>query len=168
MRRIILIVLSAALLSACAAQGPAAEAVLQPTKGNAAAGAVSFTQEGGKVRITALVQGLTPGAHGFHIHDRGDCSAPDATSAGGHFNPFAKPHGDPARAGHHAGDLPMLVAGADGQARFEALMDGITLQSGPANILGRSVIVHAQPDDFTTQPTGNSGARVSCGVIKAR
>ena len=168
MRQFVLLALSALFLTACAAKGPTAEAALQPTKGSTAAGSMAFAQQGEKVLVKGQFAGLTPGAHGFHIHDKGDCSAPDGTSAGGHFNPFAKPHGDPARPAHHAGDLPMLVAGADGTARFEALMDGISLETGPANILGRSVIVHAQPDDFTTQPTGNSGARVACGVIKAK
>jgi superoxide dismutase, Cu-Zn family len=168
MRQFFLLAFTALFLAACAAKGPVAETVLQPTKGNTAAGAMTFAQQDGKVLIKGQFTGLTPGAHGFHIHEKGDCSAPDATSAGGHFNPFAKPHGDPAKPAHHAGDLPMLVAGADGQARFEALLDGITLGNGPASILGRSVIIHAQPDDFTTQPTGNSGARAACGVIKAK
>lgn len=168
MRQCLLLAIAAVLLSACAAKAPSAEALLKPTKGNTAAGTVHFEQVGDMVRISALVQGLTPGAHAFHIHERGDCTAPDAASAGGHFNPFGKPHGDPARAAHHAGDLPMLVAGADGKARFEALMDGMTLHNGPASLMGRGVIVHAHPDDFTTQPSGNSGARVACGVIKAR
>ena len=168
MRHFLLLAFSAIFLTACAAKGPIAEAVLQPTKGNAAAGSMSFAQQDGKVLIKGRFTGLTPGAHGFHIHEKGDCTAPDGASAGGHFNPFGKRHGDPAKPNHHAGDLPMLVAGADGQARFEALMDGISLENGPANILGRSIIVHARPDDFTTQPTGNSGARVACGVIKAR
>jgi len=168
MRKIVLVALVAFFLAACAFKAPTAQAVLKPTRGNTAAGSVHFAQAGDKVRITALAHGLAPGAHGFNIHDKGDCSAPDAAGAGGHFNPFGKPHGDPARPAHHAGDLPMLVAGADGTARFEALMDGISLQNGPANILGRSVVIHARPDDFTTQPTGNSGPRVSCGVIKAQ
>ncbi len=160
-------ILFAALLSlaACAGKGPVAEAVLKPTKGNTASGVFTFAQEGALVRISGTATGLTPGAHGFHIHDKGDCSAPDATSAGGHFNPFGKPHGDPAKPGHHAGDLPMLVAGAGGSARFEAVMDGITLGDGPGSILKRGLIIHAAPDDFTTQPTGNSGGRVACGVI---
>lgn len=168
MRRIILLAFSALFLAACAAKSPTAVALLKPTRGNTASGTVGFAQVGDKVRITALAQGLTPGAHGFHIHERGDCSAPDAASAGGHFNPFGKPHGDPARPAHHAGDLPMLVAGADGRARFEALMDGLTLHNGPASIMGRGIVIHARPDDFTTQPAGNSGASVSCGVIKAK
>ncbi|MHC1701635.1 MAG: superoxide dismutase family protein [Humidesulfovibrio sp.] len=168
MCRSLLLAASLLALSACAFKAPSAEAVLKPTKGNTASGTMTFAQQGDKVLITGQFTGLTPGAHGFHIHEKGDCSAMDATSAGGHFNPFGQRHGDPSKPAHHAGDLPMLVAGASGQARFNALMDGITLDSGPGNIVGRSIVVHADPDDFTTQPTGNSGARVACGVIKAR
>lgn len=168
MRRSILFAISLLCLSACAFKAPSAEAVLKPTRGNTAAGNMSFAQQGGRVLIKGQFTGLTPGAHGFHIHEKGDCSAPDAASAGGHFNPFGQRHGDPSRAAHHAGDLPMVVAGANGQARFEALMDGITLDNGPGSIMGRSIIVHAKPDDFTTQPTGNSGGRVACGMIKAK
>ncbi len=168
MRRFLVLASAIVLLSACAAKGPTAGALLQPTKGNTAEGTMTFAQERDKVLIKGQFTGLTPGAHGFHIHEKGDCSAPDGTSTGGHFNPYGKPHGDPAKPNHHAGDLPMLVAGADGTARFTALMDGISLEYGPGNIMGRAVIIHAMPDDFTTQPTGNSGARVACGVIKAR
>jgi len=168
MRQFLLLASVIALLSACAAKGPNAEALLQPTKGNTAAGTMTFAQEQNMVLIKGQFTGLTPGAHGFHIHEKGDCSAPDGTSTGGHFNPYGKRHGNPSTPDHHAGDLPMLVAGADGTARFTALMDGLSLEYGPGNILGRAVIIHAMPDDYTTQPTGNSGARVACGVIKAQ
>ena len=168
MRRPILLVLSLLSLSACAFKATSAEAVLKPTRGNTASGTMHFAQQGDRVLIKGQFTGLTPGAHGLNIHEKGNCSAPDAASAGGHFNPLGKRHGDLSRAEHHAGDLPMVVAGANGQARFEALMDGLTLENGPTGIMGRSIIVHARPDDFTPQPTGNSGAGVACGVIKAR
>ncbi|MDQ5958975.1 MAG: superoxide dismutase, Cu-Zn family, partial [Pseudomonadota bacterium] len=131
-------------------------------------GTVSFKQEGSNVLVNASVSGLKPGAHGFHIHDKGDCSAPDATSAGGHFNPGGKAHGHPDHADHHAGDMPQLMADASGNASLTASLPGLTIGDGAANIVGRGVIVHAAPDDFKTQPTGNSGARVACGVIAAR
>ena len=158
------------ILTGCTAGiGPdgraAAEAVLAPTVGNKVAGKVSFQQAGDKVRVIAEVTGLKPGAHGFHVHDKGDCSAPDGTSAGPHFNPNTKPHGHPDHAEHHAGDMPQLIADANGVARLTAYLGSITLNEGPSNIVGRSVIVHADPDDFKTQPTGNSGARQACGVI---
>lgn len=150
-------------LTSCAFKAPSAVAVLKPAPGNTAAGTVSFAQQGKSVLIKGRFTGLAPGAHGFNIHERGDCASP-----GGHFNPFGKRHGDLSRPDHHAGDLPMLVAGAAGQAHFEALMNGLSLEDGQANILGRSIVVHAKPDDFTTQPTGNSGPGVACGVIKAQ
>ena len=160
-----------AALAACAGGGyggPSAEAVMTPTKGNATSGTVSFRQEGDSVVVTARLSGLTPGAHGFHIHEKGDCSAPDATSAGGHCNPHGKAHGHPDHADHHAGDMPQLMADAAGNASLTATLPGLSIGSGAANIVGRGVIVHAAPDDFKTQPTGNSGARVACGVIAAK
>jgi Cu-Zn family superoxide dismutase len=142
-----------------------AEAVLAPTAGSQANGKVNFARSGNKVLVTAEVSGLAPGAHGFHIHEKGDCSAPDGTSAGGHFNPGGKPHGNPEHAEHHAGDMPQLIADARGVAKLTAYLDTVQMGEGAADIIGRSVIVHAAPDDFRTQPTGNSGARLACGVI---
>jgi len=162
---------TAMLAAGCASVPPAApsaEARLQPTQGHTARGVVSFAQKGDEVVVTALFSGLTPGDHGFHIHEKGDCSAPDATSAGGHFNPGDDKHGNPHKGEHHAGDLPMLKADANGNASLTTTVSGITLGKGEANILGRAVIVHAAPDDFKTQPTGNSGARVACGIIATR
>ncbi|WP_407279114.1 superoxide dismutase family protein [Aromatoleum evansii] len=158
------------LIAACSNLGLGgpitAEALLAPTKGNAATGTVKFTEVDGGVLIDASVTGLSPGKHGFHIHEKGDCSAPDATSAGGHFNPTGKPHGDPAKGDRHLGDMPMLVADANGNAKLGTILEGLTISGkGKGNIVGLGVIVHAAPDDFTTQPTGNSGARVACGVI---
>lgn len=144
--------------------GPAAEAKLQPTRGSTASGSVSFVQQGDRILVNATVSGLTPGTHGFHIHDKGDCSAPDATSAGGHFNPAGHPHGHPQMGPHHAGDMSMLEADASGNARLSAELSGVAFD-GDQGIVGRGLIVHASPDDFKTQPTGNSGARVACGVI---
>jgi Cu-Zn family superoxide dismutase len=157
-----------ALLAGClavAAGAQTATATLAPTAGNTAAGTVTFTQKGDKVLVDAKVSGLAPGGHGFHIHEKGDCSAPDGASAGGHFNPTGKPHGDPAAPDHHAGDIPMLQADASGNATLTAELNVITVGSGPNDVVGKSVIVHKDPDDFKTQPTGNSGARVACGVI---
>jgi len=142
-----------------------ARASLAPTSGNQANGLVTFEPRGDKVRVVAKVSGLTPGPHGFHIHEKGDCSAADGMSAGGHFNPANKPHGDPSGPDHHGGDMPMLVADASGNATLDATIDTVTIGSGPADIVGRAVIVHKDPDDYKTQPTGNSGARVACGVI---
>jgi len=148
--------------------GPSAQANMQPTQGQNVRGTVTFTQQGEQVLVAASFSGLTPGGHGFHIHEKGDCSAPDGTSAGGHFNPAGKKHGNPQHDEHHVGDLPMLEADASGNASLTATLSGLSLGQGSNSIVGRSVIVHAAPDDFKTQPTGNSGARVACGVIAAR
>jgi Cu-Zn family superoxide dismutase len=148
--------------------GPVAEATLAPTRGNSASGMVTFAGRGEKVQVSARVSGLTPGGHGFHIHEKGDCSAPDATSAGGHFNPGGQPHGHPQRGEHHAGDMPMLMADAYGNATLNTELDSVRLDDGAHGIIGKAVVIHAAPDDFTTQPTGNSGARVACGVITRR
>jgi Cu-Zn family superoxide dismutase len=145
-----------------------ATAALQPTKGSKATGEATFEQAGNKVHVSVLAQGLKPGqAHGFHIHEAGDCSSGDGMSAKGHFNPGGKPHGNPASAAHHAGDLPALQADKSGHATLEADLEGVSIAPGPTSIVGRGLIIHADPDDYQTQPTGNSGARIACGVIKA-
>jgi Cu-Zn family superoxide dismutase len=145
-----------------------ATAALQPTKGNKTFGEATFEETDGKVRVIVFAQGLKPDQeHGFHIHEAGDCSSGDGMSAKGHFNPHGKPHGHPSAAERHAGDLPALKAGKDGRAKLDTTMDVITLRPGPASIIGRGLIIHADPDDYKTQPTGNAGARLACGVIKA-
>lgn len=141
-----------------------AVAVLNPTSGNMVKGVVHFTQVGGKVKIEADVEGLKPGKHGFHIHQYGDCSAPNGTSAGGHYNPDGYPHAGPDKKERHMGDMGNLDADASGRAHYERLDDYIVL-NGPKSIIGRGVIVHAGEDDLMSQPTGNAGSRVACGVI---
>jgi Cu-Zn family superoxide dismutase len=166
----VLVLLTAAALTGCQTMSDEplrASAGLEPTKGNKVIGEVNFEQMGGKVRVTAQAIRL-PGDRefGFHIHEVGDCSSGDGMSAKGHFNPYGKPHG--AQGGeHHAGDMPNLKSDAKGKAKLVADLDIVTLTPGPASIIGRSVIVHADPDDYKTQPTGNAGARIACGVIKA-
>ena len=168
MKRSLLSMVVATFAAGCASMMPAApsaRATLAPTAGNQTSGGVTFEARGDKLRVIAKVSALTPGPHGFHIHENGDCSAPDAMSAGSHFNPTGKPHGDPAAPDHHGGDMPMLTADANGNAMLEATIDTVTIGGGATDIVGRAVIVHKDPDDFKTQPTGNSGARVACGVI---
>ena len=159
------------VLAACQAmppEAPRATAALQPTKGNKTFGEATFEQVGGRVHVVVHVQGLKPGQeHGLHIHEVGDCSSGDGMSTKGHFNPFGKPHAHPGTAERHAGDLPALKAGTDGRAKVDAMLDIITVTAGPASVVGRGLIVHADPDDYKTQPTGNAGARIACGVIKA-
>jgi len=139
-------------------------AVMNPTEGSKVAGVVSFTKDGKGVRVVAKIEGLSPGPHGFHIHEFGNCTSPEANSAGGHFNPTDMPHAGPKSEKRHAGDLGNLEADKNGVARLE-WTDNVMVLEGPESIIGRSVIVHAQADDLKTQPTGASGARVACGVI---
>ena len=162
----ILVVASMVVLAVVSAQADVtkAVAVLSPTKGSNASGTVTFTKVSGGVKIVADVTGLTPGKHGFHIHEFGDCSAPDATSAGGHFNPSHKQHGAPDAAAHHAGDFGNLEANASGTAHYERVDKTLSLEGGDS-IIGHGVIVHEKEDDLLTQPTGNAGARAACGAI---
>jgi superoxide dismutase, Cu-Zn family len=150
-------------------KGRHARAELNPTANNQARGTVDFYETPKGVRVVAKVTGLTPGLHGFHIHEKGDCSAPDGSSAGPHFNPTGAKHGGPHDAMRHAGDFGNIKADASGTAVFEHLDHLITFD-GPNSIIGRGVIVHANPDDLVSQtPTpGNAGPRVACGVILAR
>lgn len=156
-------IMAAVVVSAQAQSVTKAVAALSPTKGSHVSGTVTFTVTGG-VRIVADVTGLTPGEHGFHIHEFGDCSAPDATSAGGHFNPRHTQHGAPDASVRHAGDFGNLVANGAGNAHYDRVDKMISL-NGAESIVGHGVIVHEKVDDFITQPTGNAGARVACGVI---
>lgn len=169
--------LGAVMLAACSASDKAAEhampaaqaptsaiAVLSPTEGNAVYGTVTFTQEANGVKVTADIHGLTPGKHGFHIHEYGDCSAPDGTSAGGHFSPMGMKHGAPTDMERHEGDLGNITADSTGVAAYDWIDPKLSF-SGPNSIIGRGVIVHADEDDLKTQPTGAAGGRVACGVI---
>lgn len=170
----------AALVAALAAagcdtlqSGPFAEAQVKGPDGSRVWGRVTFHQPegrdaGGRVFIRADINGLRSNQRfGFHVHEKGDCTGPDFMGAGGHFNPDGKPHGDPATPERHAGDLPNLQSNGEGVAVFSTTTDLLTVAPGPRSVVGRSVIVHANPDDFRTQPTGNSGARIACGVITA-
>jgi Cu-Zn family superoxide dismutase len=144
--------------------GRHARAELNPTANNKVQGTVDFFETAKGVRVVAKVSGLTPGLHGFHIHEVGDCSAPDAMSAKGHFNPGGMKHGGPHDAMRHAGDFGNLTADAAGNAIYEAIDMHITFD-GTNSIIGRGVIVHANADDLSGQPAGNAGPRVACGVI---
>lgn len=143
-----------------------AAATLSPTEGHEVRGTVTFTEVDEGVRVVARVQGLSEGEHGFHIHENGDCSAADASSAGGHFAPEGSPHGRPtdSPSERHTGDLGNLEANAEGVARYERVDTLITLGEGSNSIVDRAVIIHEQPDSFG-QPAGNAGPRLACGVI---
>jgi len=142
-----------------------AVAVLHATAGNKAHGRVLFVQDGDSVQVTADLEGLTPGQkHAMHIHQFGDCSAPDATSAGGHYNPEGHPHALPEAEMRHAGDLGNVQADDQGKAHYQITVKNISIAGTKNPIIGRGVIVHAKVDDGS-QPTGNAGGRIACGVI---
>ncbi|WP_454722604.1 MULTISPECIES: superoxide dismutase family protein [Cupriavidus] len=159
----------AGALAGCSSMGiggDSAVARLDAKSGTATQGTVTFTQRGDRVLVTADVSGLPPNTeHGFHVHEKGDCSSPDAMSAGGHFNPTGKPHGSMSMPDHHAGDINNLRADASGRAQASFELSGVTVAPGPTSVVGHAVVVHKDPDDYRTQPTGNSGGRVACGVI---
>jgi len=148
-------------------KGPYAEAQLQAAPGGKAWGRVSFHETEGKTFIRADINGLAPNQQfGFHVHEKGDCSAPDFMSAGGHFNPDTKPHGDHKTAEAHAGDMPNLSANGEGVAVLSYNSSVLTVAQGPRSVVGRAVVVHASPDDYKSQPAGNAGARIACGLVK--
>jgi Cu-Zn family superoxide dismutase len=141
-------------------------ATLSPSSGSQVKGTVTFTPTADGTQIVADITGLKPGKHGIHIHEKGDCSAPDASSAGPHFNPTHSHHGGPHTAERHAGDFGNVEADASGKVHFELKEKDLKL-SGPDSIMGKSVVVHEKDDDLKTDPAGNSGARIACGVIAA-
>ncbi len=179
MRIALLAIATTLFLSACGttpepkaeapAQSSARQAVvnLASASGSLVSGKVTVMPMAGGVHLTGTVGGLPPNStHGFHIHEKGDCSAADASSAGPHFNPAAAPHGKAESGAHHAGDMDNVVSNAEGVVHLDVHVNGVTLGGGAANdIAGRALVVHAAPDDYTSQPAGNAGARVACGVI---
>jgi Cu-Zn family superoxide dismutase len=136
-------------------------AVLVPTKGNDVEGTILFHEKDGVIHLSGEIRALTPGLHGFHIHEFGDLRAQDGTSAGGHYNPHGKPHAGPDQEARHVGDLGNVEAGANGVAKVDMKIDGAALHF----IFGRSIVVHADKDDLSSQPSGNAGPRVAVGVI---
>ena len=138
--------------------------VIHPTEGDSVSGLVTFTAVENGIKVVADLHGLTPGKHGFHIHQYGDCSDPSGKSAGGHFNPAGADHGGPNDIVRHVGDLGNITAGEDGTAHLERV-DKMIKFNGRNSIIGRAIVVHAGEDDLKSQPTGNAGARVACGVI---
>ncbi len=167
MRNIALFSTLILLMSGCLQQDKSISGIvlIQPTiNGEAVSGIITFSPVENGLSIKGSVSNLTPGQHGFHIHEYGDLSAPDGTSAGGHYNPLDHPHSSPEMDMRHTGDLGNITAGEDGIARID-LIDPHGSISGKTGILGRAVVIHADPDDLKTQPTGNAGKRVGVGVI---
>ena len=178
-------IVASGVLAACASTAPStpaaaqaagkstaheAEVNLASASGSLVSGHLAIRPMGDGVHITGEVGGLKPGdTRGFHIHEKGDCSAADASSAGAHFNPGAQPHGRATHGAHHAGDSDNITADTDGNATVQGWLEGATVGDGAAtDIVGKAVIVHADEDDYATQPTGNAGDRLACGVIAAR
>ncbi|HEY0156630.1 MAG TPA: superoxide dismutase family protein [Thermoanaerobaculia bacterium] len=170
MKKLVLFSLSLVVLAACAsmATGPSAVASLMSTSGSTATGTVTLQQLGdGSVEVTANLRAVPPGVHGFHIHEKGDCGD-NGNAAGGHYNPLNTPHGAPNTDPHHAGDFGNVTADENGNVNHRFTTRSITVADGPATAVGHAIILHANPDDLTTQPTGNAGARIACGVVTLR
>jgi superoxide dismutase, Cu-Zn family len=159
-----LVVLAQTPIAKSAASSKAV-AVLHPTAGNKVTGIVTFTAVADGVQVHAEITGLTPGKHGFHVHEFGDCSAVDGSSAGAHFNPTNQPHAGPDAAVRHEGDMGNIEADTSGGAKVDYVDHQISIANDAKSVIGRSVIVHAKADDLQTQPSGDSGARIACGVI---
>lgn len=171
MKHALTAIAGALLAAGCASTpdgpGPSATAKLEPRSGSNVQGTVTFAQIGDVVRITGEITGHTKGPKGFHIHEKGDCSDDKAMSTGGHFNPTGHKHGGPYDPVKHAGDLGNLVFNDQGVAKINFTVGDIAVKkNAPNGIIGRAVIVHAVNDDLTTDPTGNAGGRVACGVIQ--
>jgi superoxide dismutase, Cu-Zn family len=161
------------LLWGCASVGPIADTrtvTLRDAEGRTVGTALLAPERDG-VRVVLSTSGIPPGTHGVHLHERGRCEAPDFASAGGHFNPGGRQHGTENPAGPHAGDLPNLEVDASGRGALTAVARGVEIRGGgPASLLragGSSLVVHASADDYVTDPSGASGARVACGVVAA-
>ena len=169
-------VVIALLLAGCASMssGPATDNTARAELKNAGGqpvGTATFTQVNNVVRVVLEAQGLPRGAHGVHVHAVGKCDPPDFQTAGGHFNPASRQHGALNPQGPHAGDLPNIEIGADGKGRLESTTELFSLGSGTSTLFdadGSALVIHAAPDDFKTDPTGNSGARIACGVISKK
>jgi Cu-Zn family superoxide dismutase len=146
--------------------GARATATIEARSGSTVSGNATFTEVKGGVLVEIDVHHAPPGWHAAHIHEKGDCSAEDGSSAGGHFNPTTKNHGSPHAPEHHAGDLGNLWVDEHGEGRHVLLMPDLTVADGPSSVRGRALIVHASVDDLVTQPTGNAGGRIGCGVIR--
>jgi superoxide dismutase, Cu-Zn family len=177
--RILLAAAPLAVMAACASTkttsttvttpaGPTATASIEGRSASTLTGTATFTQNGDAVHVIVDLANAPEGVHAVHLHEKGDCSAPDATSAGGHFNPMHMEHGSPDAASHHAGDFGNMTVGGDGHGHLELDTRMLTVAPGDRSVAGRAVVVHAKEDDMKTQPTGNAGGRIGCGVVAAK
>lgn len=145
-----------------------AVAVIASKSDSHVTGAATFSQADGKVTLRLQIEGAEPGMHAIHLHEKGDCTAPDGTSAGGHWNPAHVDHGKWGTSPFHRGDIGVFEAGADGKGTLTLTTDLWTIGGAPeTDVVGKAVIIHAKTDDFATQPTGNAGGRIGCGVVRS-
>ncbi len=144
-----------------------ATAVIESRSGSKVTGKAVFTQlPSGGTHVEVWIENAAPGVHGLHLHEKGDCSAPDASSAGPHFNAAGNPHAGPADARHHNGDWGNITVGADGKGHLEITTDMLTVKPGPNSVVGKAVVFHEKPDDLKSQPSGDAGGRFGCGVVE--
>ena len=144
-----------------------AKATIESKSGSKATGRAVFTElPSGGVKVEVWIENAAPGSHGLHLHEKGDCSAADASSAGPHFNAAGNPHAGPAEKARHNGDLGNIEVGADGKGHLEVTSDLLTVKPGPNSVVGKSVVFHEKADDLKTQPSGNAGGRFGCGVVQ--
>jgi len=151
---------------AAAGNSKKARATIEARSGSKITGTATFEEMRDDVHVTVEIAGATPGEHGVHIHEKGDCSALDASSAGPHFNPAGHAHGAPGAPMHHAGDFGNITIGPDGKGTLSLMSHDINLKGGPKSVRGRAIVIHEKPDDLKGQPAGNAGARIGCGVIR--
>jgi len=152
---------------AAAAEAAKAQTTIESRSGSKVTGKAVFTElPSGGVKVEVWIENATPGTHGIHLHEKGDCSAPDASSAGAHFNPAGNPHAGPTDAKHHNGDWGNITVGADGKGHLEETTDMLTVKPGPNSVVGKAVVFHEKADDLKTQPSGDAGGRYGCGVVK--
>jgi Cu-Zn family superoxide dismutase len=153
--------------AAAAPAGAQAKATIEPRSGSNVSGWATFTERStGGVAVVVHIENAPPGTHGLHVHEKGDCSAADASSAGGHFNPGGNPHAGPTDMHRHAGDLGNITIEANGTGHLELVTDLLAVKPGPNSVVGKAVIFHEKADDMQTQPTGNAGGRLGCGVVQ--
>jgi Cu-Zn family superoxide dismutase len=165
MKKVLFALSLVAAVSCASSRGPAASATLSSTSGSSAHGSVQLHQLGdGSVDVVVNLAGVPAGVHGFHIHEKGDCGD-NGNAAGGHYNPSGVAHGSPAASPHHAGDWGNVTADADGNVNTRFNTRSITVAEGSMTANGHAIILHANPDDLTTQPSGNAGPRIACGVV---
>ena len=166
--QLIYFILLLLIFNACEKNSKIATAIIQPKSNSTISGKVTFIEKNGIVTMEATIANASEGNHAIHIHAEGDCSAPDGKSAGGHWNPTNENHGKWGETPFHRGDIGNLVVGADGKGTISRETDlwCIGCEDETKNIMGKAIIIHQGPDDFTSQPAGAAGARIGCGVIE--